>query len=48
VVRIPIARRAFEVWSTESSDWSLPSGDYRLRVGRSSRDLRLEAVLRVD
>ncbi|MFB6611087.1 beta-glucosidase [Agromyces sp. NPDC056379] len=46
-VTIPIPRRAFEIWDLERGDWSLPRGEYRVRVGRSSRDLRLEAVLQV-
>ncbi|WP_022891275.1 beta-glucosidase family protein [Agromyces subbeticus] len=46
-VVIALPRRTFEVWDVDHSDWTLPSGAYRLRVGRSSRDLRLEAVLQV-
>ncbi|QEO14617.1 glycoside hydrolase family 3 protein [Agromyces intestinalis] len=42
-VSIPIARRAFEIWDTDTQAWTLPAGAYELRVGRSSRDLRLAA-----
>ncbi|GAA1958433.1 beta-glucosidase family protein [Agromyces allii] len=43
-VDIPIARRSFETWATDAASWTLPSGTYRVHAGRSSRDLRLEAV----
>ncbi|MGC5171574.1 beta-glucosidase family protein [Microbacterium sp. DT81.1] len=42
-VDVPIARRSFETWSVDRSAWILPSGAYRVRTGRSSRDLRLAA-----
>ena len=38
-VRVPVARRAFEVWDPQDGDWRLPPGRYRLHLGRSSRDL---------
>ncbi|WP_350348446.1 glycoside hydrolase family 3 C-terminal domain-containing protein [Agromyces sp. G08B096] len=47
-VRIEIARRAFEVWDVDRSEWHLPPGEYRLRIGRSSRDLRLAAPVPVE
>ncbi|WP_394553546.1 beta-glucosidase [Agromyces sp. MMS24-JH15] len=47
-VSIPIARRAFEVWDAEHHDWDLPRGSYTLRVGRSSRDLRLATSVVVE
>lgn len=43
-VDIPLARRSFETWSTDAAGWTLPVGAYRLRAGRSSRDLRLETT----
>lgn len=45
-VRVPIARRSLEVWDTYGRGWVMPDGDYRLFVGRSSRDVRLEAQVR--
>lgn len=33
--------RAFAYYSAEKHDWQLDSGDYELRVGASSRDIRL-------
>ena len=47
-VAIDIERRAFEIWDTGSGAWTLPTGQYRVRAGRSSRDLRLAASLDVD
>ena len=43
-VDLPLARRSFETWSTDAAGWTLPAGAYRLRTGRSSRDLRLETT----
>jgi beta-glucosidase len=43
-VDIPLVRRSFETWSTDDACWTLPAGTYRVRVGRSSRDLRLETA----
>jgi beta-glucosidase len=42
-VEVAIARRSFETWSTDRDAWILPTGSYRVRTGRSSRDLRLAA-----
>jgi beta-glucosidase len=47
-VAIDIERRAFETWDTGLGAWTLPTGQYRVRAGRSSRDLRLTASLDVD
>ncbi|MDX2680360.1 beta-glucosidase [Streptomyces soliscabiei] len=38
---VHVPARAFQVWDTATQDWRTPPGRYRLRVGRSSRDLRL-------
>jgi beta-glucosidase len=43
-VDIPLERRSFESWSTDDERWTLRPATYRVRVGRSSRDLRLEAT----
>lgn len=40
--------RAFAYYSTEISDWYVPSGDYRIQIGASSRDLRLEKTVHVE
>lgn len=46
-VDVPLTRRSFETWSTDAATWTLPAGTYRVAVGRSSRDLRLETALTV-
>ncbi len=38
---IVVPRRAFEVWDVDAQTWVVPPGHYRIRVGRSVRDLRL-------
>ena len=45
---VPLARRSFEVWDIETQRWNLPPGNYRIRAGRSSRDLRLVASIHFD
>ncbi|ADD42303.1 beta-glucosidase [Stackebrandtia nassauensis] len=40
-VPVTIARRAFEIWDTAAGDWRIPSGGYRLHIGRSIQDTRL-------
>ena len=44
--RVRVPRRAVQVWHPESATWQTPPGEYTLRVGRSSRDLRLAVPLR--
>ncbi|WP_228374258.1 beta-glucosidase family protein [Demequina phytophila] len=46
--RVPVARRRLEVWDAEAASWALPNGEYRLRVGRSVRDLRLDTAVRLE
>jgi len=38
-VRVPL--RALQVWDPAQQTWTVPPGTYRIRVGRSIRDLRL-------
>ncbi|MFP1629963.1 beta-glucosidase [Streptomyces sp. 5K101] len=45
-VRVPA--RPFQIWDSEARAWRTPPGRYRLRVGRSSRDLHLTAEVTVD
>lgn len=45
---ITVARRAFEVWDTSASGWTLPSGQYTLSAGRSSRDLLIDVAVGID
>jgi len=46
-VVIPLGPREFRVYDPSQQDFDVPSGTYRIRVGSSSRDLRLETVLTV-
>ncbi|MGW9419319.1 fibronectin type III-like domain-contianing protein, partial [Cellulosimicrobium funkei] len=46
-VTVTVPRRQLEVWDTDGGRWHLPAGTYRLRVGRSVHDLRLDTAVRV-
>jgi beta-glucosidase len=41
-----VAPRQLQFWSTHTGRWSMPKGLRRIRVGASSRDIRLEADVR--
>lgn len=42
-VRFDLDRRAFAYYNVNVSDWFVESGEYRIEIGASSRDLRLSA-----
>ncbi len=44
-VTVQVDRRAFAFWDTTIDDWSIESGDFEIRVGASSRDIRLSATV---
>lgn len=44
-VRIPLRRRAFEIWDEESGSWSFVPGTYEVQAGRSVTDRRSSAVV---
>ncbi|MEV6808405.1 glycoside hydrolase family 3 C-terminal domain-containing protein [Streptomyces sp. NPDC051129] len=44
-VTVPL--RAFQVWDEQTAGWRARTGRHRLRIGRSSRDLRLELDVEV-
>jgi beta-glucosidase len=46
-VRFELDRRAFSYWDTASGGWVVAPGCYDVMVGRSSRDLRAQGVVRV-
>ncbi|MCU1680294.1 MAG: beta-glucosidase [Amycolatopsis sp.] len=46
-VDVQLAPRAFEVWDEPTHTWQTPSGEYRVHIGRSSRDLRCAVSLTV-
>jgi beta-glucosidase len=45
--RVTVEPRVLEVWDEPTRSWWTPRGEYRLLVGRSSRDVRATATLRV-
>ncbi len=44
-VAIPLTDRSFAVWSILAKDWVVEPGSYELRIGASSRDIRLTKVI---
>lgn len=48
IVTIPLNDRSFAVWSISKNDWVIEPGDYEIRIGASSRDIRLRKVLTKD
>jgi beta-glucosidase len=47
-VRFTLGRRAFAFWDVEVHAWRVEAGTFTLRVGSSSRALRLSAKVQVD
>jgi beta-glucosidase len=47
-VTITLDRRAFAFYHTGVKDWYVESGEFEIRVGASSRDIRLTAVVHVE
>lgn len=46
-VTVELDDRAFTFWNTATEDWCVESGEYKILVGASSRDIRLEAVAKM-
>lgn len=44
-VTIPLSTRSFALWSIAEKDWVVEPGVYELRIGASSRDIRLSGTL---
>jgi beta-glucosidase len=44
-VRIALGRRAFAFWDSATHDWMIEAGRFRVLVGASSADIRLQAEL---
>ena len=42
-----LRRRDLSVWDVASQEWVVPTGDFNITVGASSRDLRLSGTLTV-
>ena len=47
-VTIPLNARSFAVWSIAENRWVIEPGTYQLRIGASSRDIRLTARVKKD
>ncbi|KFA81753.1 hypothetical protein S40288_09954 [Stachybotrys chartarum IBT 40288] len=46
-VEFKLRRRDLSVWDTAAQKWHLQSGEYKVHVGSSSRDLPLEGTLQI-
>lgn len=46
-VTLSLDRRAFAFYNVNASDWQVESGEYKIRVGSSSRDIRQVATVYV-
>lgn len=46
-VRLALDSRAFAYWETRIHDWYVEGGTYEIRVGASSRDIRLSAQVEI-
>ena len=47
-VSIDLEKRAFAFYNVDAHDWQVESGEFKILVGASSRDIRLEASLNVE
>lgn len=46
-VTIELTDRAFKFWNVSTSDWCTESGEYKIYIGASSRDIKLEASVEI-
>ena len=46
-VKIELSDRAFKFWNISTADWCTESGEYKILVGASSRDIRLEETVKI-
>lgn len=46
-VTFTLDRRAFAFWDTAAGGWRVEPGEFEIRIGASSRDIRLTATVRV-
>lgn len=47
-VRIPFDDKTFRYWNTKTNRWEIEPGNYRIMVGASVADIRLEAKMAVE
>ncbi|KAK6864143.1 glycoside hydrolase family 3 protein [Apiospora arundinis] len=46
-VTFPLTRRDLSVWDVKAQQWRLQAGSYKIHVGASSRDIKLEGTLEI-
>jgi beta-glucosidase len=46
-IHLTLDERAFSYWDVKSHDWAVAPGPYKIMVGSSSRDIRLQDELKV-
>ncbi|MEU4623379.1 glycoside hydrolase family 3 C-terminal domain-containing protein [Actinoplanes sp. NPDC023801] len=46
-VTLTVGRRGFAVYDPDRTDWVVEEGDHEIRIGASSRDIRLREVVRL-
>jgi beta-glucosidase len=46
-VSFTLGRRAFSHWDSSADRWTVAGGEHQIRIGSSSRDLRLRGVVRL-
>ena len=47
-VTFTLNKRAFAYWNTQLHDWHVETGEFRILIGKSSRDIQLEAAVTVE
>ena len=47
-VRIHLDDKAFRYWNVKTNRWEIEGGEYEIRIGASSEDIRLTAAVRVE
>jgi hypothetical protein len=45
---VPVPLRNLAYWDTATGSWAVEPGEFRLSMGRSSRDLPITATFRID
>ncbi len=44
-IRIPLDDKAFRCWNVKTNRWEVEGGEYEIRIGASSEDIRLRAMV---
>jgi beta-glucosidase len=47
-IRIPLDDKAFRYWNVKTRRWEIECGEYEIRIGASSEDIRLTAKIAVE